>query len=310
LDFPARGIRLTAPAGWRRIVGDQGKSVVSWASPDSTPADPRAVIKVEAARGLDATAEASARKLAADWGGTVSAEKLVLDGEPAFRVLAANTTPALKPVEGIVASHNGFLYMVLGGVTAGHECHRQIEEIAKGWKWEELVAPSEHLDFWPQPLAALDGHALLNHPVDMHFYETKHPDRILDLGLYDMRTNTTPFLAYVQLMPMPQDKSFAAFADSFLQGLNERKMVDDTLVWRRFPQDSTRLVTPSVHSASGSQKLKQEVYMKFATLQLDRGHVVLINFTIVPADEKERERYEAAADAMVLSVQESKRDRR
>ena len=35
---------------------------------------------------------------------------------------------------------------------------------------------------------------------------------------------------------------------------------------------------------------------------------VLINFTIVPADEKERKRYDAAAEAMVQSVQESKRD--
>ena len=81
----------------------------------------------------------------------------MLDGEPAYRVLAANDTPALKPVEGIVASHDGYLYLVLGGVTAGHECHRQIEEIIKGWKWEKVVAPSEHLDFWPRPVAALGG---------------------------------------------------------------------------------------------------------------------------------------------------------
>ena len=50
--------------------------------------------------------------------------------------------------------------------------------------------------------------------------------------------------------------------------------------------------------------------MKWALLQPDKDHLVLINFTISPADGKERERYDAAADAMVQSVQESKRDHR
>ena len=75
----------------------------------------------------------------------MSREKLTLDGEPAFRVVAANDTPTLKPVEGIVAFHNGYVYMVLGGVTAEHQCHRQIEEICKGWKWMKLVAPLQSI---------------------------------------------------------------------------------------------------------------------------------------------------------------------
>ena len=37
---------------------------------------------------------------------------------------------------------------------------------------------------------------MLNHPMDMHFYPTGHPDRVLDLGLYDMRRNDTTFLAH------------------------------------------------------------------------------------------------------------------
>jgi hypothetical protein len=264
------------------------------------------MIKVEAGRGPDATAEKSARELAADWGGTVSTEKLMLDGEPGFRVLAANDSPALKPVEGIVAGHNGYVYMVLGGVSAGHECHRQIEEITKGWKWEKMVSPSEHLDFWPQPKLALGGHVVLNHPMDMHFYATEHPDRVLDLRLFDMRENTWPFSAYVQLAPIPQGKTYRAVAEQFLRGLNEQKIVDDKAVWQLFDQESTRRVTSSVHSAIASQELKHDAYMKYAIVELDRDHLVLINFTISPADKKERQRYDAAADAMVQSVQEPK----
>ena len=144
----------------------------------------------------------------------------------------------------------------------------------------------------------------------MHFYATENPDRVLDLGLHDMRTNTSPFLAYVQLVPMPPGQTFAAVADAFLQRQNEQKTADEALAWRQLKHESTRLVTSAVHSAVATKKLKHDIYMKWALLQPDKDHLVLINFTISPADGKERERYDAAADAMVQSVQESKRDHR
>jgi hypothetical protein len=310
LEFPTRGVRLIAPSGWHRIHVDQGKGVVSWMSGDSTPEHLQALIKVEAARGVAATAEATARGLATDWGGTVLSEKLSLDGEPAFRVLAANDTSALKPVEGIVAIHNGYLYMVLGGVTAGHECHRQIQELATGWKWLEVIKPSAHLVFWPQPNSVLGGRVLLNYPTDMRFYATEHPDTVLDLGLYDMRKNDTPFLAYIQLTPMPKEKGFAEAADTMLQYLKKQKLVDEALVWRRSENESARRVTGSVRSALISQNLKRDAYTKLAVLQLDEDHLVLINFTICTANAQERDRYDTAADAIVQSVQKPKDDRR
>ena len=41
-----------------------------------------------------------------------------------------------------------------------------------------------------------------------------------------------------------------------------------------------------------------------------KDHLVLINFTICPANAREREQYDSAADKMVRSVQKSKSDRK
>ncbi len=174
----------------------------------------------------------------------------------------------------------------------------------------KLVAPSEHLDFWPQSMQALGGLAVLNHPMDMHFYSTDHPESVLDLGLYDMRTNETPFLAYIQLIPMRKEKSFAAFADSFLQNLNSQKLTDDALAWRHADKETTTRVTACTHSAIASKKVNRDTYVKWALVGLDEDHLVLINFTICPANARERERYDSAADKMVRSVQKSKSDRK
>jgi hypothetical protein len=304
LDFPTRGFRLerVALAGWRQNQDEKGKTVVQWISPDSQPGNLRGLVTVEAARGTEPTARAAARGLASDWGGKVAADKVVLDGEPAFKVVATNKTPALNPVLGIVAMHGGYLYLIMGGVRAGGECQKEVEELINGWRWQNLVRPSEHLGFLPQPVAALGGLITINYPKDMHRYGAEHPDSTLDVGLYDIQLGGSSFEALIQRAPSPPG-GIAAVKDPFLKTFNQKKMCDTALTWHERNGDSTRLVTASLHSSIASKETKGNSFLKWALIQLDREHLVVINFTIGAKDENENTRFDAAADAIVDSIE-------
>jgi hypothetical protein len=305
LDFPTRGFRLEGITanGWQRTQLDTGKLVVQWMSTDSSPTDLRALVKVEAAKPTFVTAEATAAGLAKDWSGEISPEKVDLDGVRAFQVVAKNETRTLKPVVGIVAMHEGFVYLVMGGVTSGHECQSLVDEIVRAWKWETIVAPSDHLDCWPQPISALGDSVVINYPIDMHLYATEHPDRILDLGLHDIRANKPSFLAYVQLVPIPQGSTVRNMKDDFAKRLTEQKMSDAVLEWSERGDEPARFVTGVSRSSAASKAAMQETYLKWALIPVGKEHLVLINFTIVAADPKERVKYDAAANAIVDSIQ-------
>src|SRR6185437_10609952 len=92
---------------------------------------------IQAGKGRGDTV-ATANALAAKWGGRVVNDHVNLDGETACLVQAKPTKPALQPVEGLVAMHDGNLYLVTGGVTPGHSCDAEFEAIRQSWKWIPL----------------------------------------------------------------------------------------------------------------------------------------------------------------------------
>jgi hypothetical protein len=279
-------------------------NAAQWISSDSKPPqDIHAMITIDASLGSGKTAEENAQNVASTYSGKVSTDKLLLDGETAFRVDAVNTTKTLTPVEVILAIHNGFLYMILGSAVSGNPASDQIDQIVKGWKWEKIVAPPEHLDALTEPQMVFGNLVAVTVPKDMIANPTKSPDHELNLGLYNMADNSVPFQAFIQLAPIPKDGSFASMKANFLPLMNTKKLYDDPLSWTSRNKDETKLVTGSSHSASLTASIKHDAYLKWGLIKIDDEHMVLINFTIVPANDRDKASYEAAADKIVDSIQ-------
>jgi hypothetical protein len=302
--FPARGFRLDGVEldGWITTQRDKGKSVVQWLGPRSTAEKPTAFLTIEAANGTSATAEESAKSLAKSWSGAVDTERADLDGESAFKITAPAKGTGLSPVEAIVTMHQGYLYLVMGGVTPGMSCRSQIDQIAKAWRWVEIVDASKHLDLMPEPLAAFDGSILINFPRDMYLNHTDNPQKVVDLSLYDLKKGMSTFQAYVQIVPIAEGKDFNTVKDNFLTKMNSQKIYNDQLTWKPRNGDPMRLITPSSHLATSIAITKGDVYVKWALIKLGADRMVLINFTIAGSDAQERRLYEAAAEQIVDSI--------
>ena len=161
----------------------------------------------------------------------------------AFKILAVNSTTSLKPIEGIVSSHQGFTYLIMGGAVVGFKVADPLDQMTKGWKWEALVALSNTSISHHDTRLFLTATGIINFPKDMYVYPTETPDHIFDIGLYDMRNTASPFEAYIQLVPIPKGAEFAQIKDNFLKGMKSQKVYDDQLAWTPRNGDATRLVT-------------------------------------------------------------------
>jgi hypothetical protein len=303
-NFPQRGFRIEGAElkGWKSSLRDKAKTAVQWLGPGSTFRKIDSLITIETGKPTDQSAEKAAQSIADQWGGTVSPQKILLDGVEAFRIEAPGKAGQLSPVLGIVAMHRGYIYMIFGVVTGKQECKAEIDEIIKGWKWQEFVDASHHLEAAVDE-APLFGVFFMKYPKDMYFIQTNSPERAIDLGLHDMQAGYDTLHAFVQLVPLQKDANIDAVKDDFLAKINAQKITDQPLTWRKQAGDPTKFVTSTLPSSASTKIAKRPAEVKFALIQLNSQQLVLINFTIVPGNDADKKaRYDAAAEAIVDSI--------
>mgnify|MGYP001546019443 FL=1 len=96
--------------------------------------------------------------------------------------------------------------------------------------------------------------------------------------------------------------TFDALAQTFLEKMNGKKITEQPFAWRPAKGGPGRMETDALRSETISKDLKRDVYVKWAMIRVDAAHVVLINFTMSPANEVEKARFEEATEGMVRSV--------
>ncbi|HZL35156.1 MAG TPA: hypothetical protein VFC78_07595 [Tepidisphaeraceae bacterium] len=307
-QFPTVGVAFTPPAGWQEMTRDKHKMVAGWVSSDSRPRDIHAMIQVEAAKPTVDDAQATAKAMAGDWGGKVADSPLTLDGKPAWRV--ESPTPAksgLQPVEGIIAMREGYVYMIMGGVTPGHSCHDAIESIRKSWKWTPIETPVKHLEFRDKPMIVFNNGVSINFPALMHTYPTKTPNRVLDLGFYNLARNAPDFLAYVQQAAVPAGVKLDALENKLATNTQEKYKLAEAFVWHGLKGATPRAITQPVRIPPEAPDALANGYVMWALIELPKGRLILINFTIVSENAPDRAEFEKAAQKIVGSVQAAKR---
>jgi hypothetical protein len=305
--YPTFGVAFKAPNGWHEQMRTKAKTLAWWISPDSAADKPAALIMIECSRTPARSMEEAARGLAKNFDGAVADRPTTLGGERALRVVAKNEGPNLRPVEGLVVMHDGLLYLVMGGVTAGHSVADEMEAIRASWSWMPFEPLYKHLEFRDRPLLLPGGPATINVPRLMHTYPTEHPDRILDLALPSARDNKPHFLAYVQIVPMPEGQTFEEYKNRLVEGLRAQFKLKEPLEWRSLRGDVLRVVSQpfEVQTMDKVGEPTQTLLMQWGIVKLEDRRLISVNFTIDPEDKPGRNAYIAVVDRIVDSIHRS-----
>ncbi len=282
--YPTFGVAFQEPKGWAEQIRDKGKTIARWIKPDSVTKRPIAMIVVEGGRTPARSLDDVARGLAKNFHGTVADRPTTLGGTRALRIVAHSDGEALRPVEGLATIHDGLLYLVMGGVTAGHSVADELEAIRTSWTWIPIEPPYKHLEFRQEPLSLFDGTATMNVPALMHTYPTKHPDGVLDLGLHNIVRNEPDFLAYVQLMPVAAGRTVDELKKGLAQGLQTKYKVKGPIEWRPSGNNALGVVSDGIEietpdEASGRKRM---VLIRWALVKIDERRLILVNFTLPP----------------------------
>jgi len=305
VPYPAFGVSFEPPPGWVEQMKDKPQTIGTWTHPRGTAEDPKVLITVEGAKPAIDSAQKTAEGLAQNFSGTVLKETTTLDGEKAWRVRSEQQGAALHPVEAVVAMHDGYVYMIMGGVTGANSCGAQVERLRGSWKWIKLEPPSKHLVFRKQPLTALGGNIVINVPQEMRRNSNDNPDHVLDLSIPNLRRSEPDFLLYAQLVPRNPQQSFDELKKGFIAGLGQKLKLDPPPKWRTRPQAKNApasAITPVLDVDGATIGQQGRAYIVFALVELDPKQAVLVNFTLSAETEPERKAYVAAIDQIIDSI--------
>jgi hypothetical protein len=302
--YPTFGVAFREPKGWGEQMRDRPKTIAWWVSPDSTPEDPVALIRVECGHSADRSLDEVARGLAKNFQGAVEDQPTTLGGTRALRVIAKSDDRMLRPVEGLVSIHDGLLYLVMGGARGGHSVKDDVEAIRASWTWTPIEPTDKHLEFHAKPLSLSGGAATLNLPALMHTYPTEHRDRVLDLGLHNVLRNEPDFLAYAQVVTMAEGQSFDEYKDKLSETLRERCTVKGPIEWRTQGKDPARVTSSAIEVEMPDKAGKRtQVLLRWALLKLDDRRVVSVNFTLPHAAPWSRSTFISLVDRIADSMQ-------
>jgi hypothetical protein len=131
----ANGASFTGPKDWIQLKPDKPKHKGWFISPDSTQKNQYAMIMIDIGQPKYPDVETVASGLAKNWGARVLEDQTDLDGVLALRIRGENATSQVQPIEGVVAIHEGSVYMIMGGAVAGRSVADEVEEVRKHWRW-------------------------------------------------------------------------------------------------------------------------------------------------------------------------------
>lgn len=302
--FPCAGFGVEPPAGWKELQKDKAPTVAQWTTNDSTGTDMKAILTLEAAHAAVTDLTVATHKLAATWG-KVQESAATLDGAPARRVRvtpAATARAGVSVSDAIVCLRGGIAYVMIAAAAKGHTATPEFESLVQSWKWVAFEPPARHLEALEHPIAIFNGGATINFPRLMYSAPTPHPDRAVDLALYNPRADATEFLAYAQLVTIKDGEVFDSIKAKLLEGLVKKGTFDPPPAWSERPGPILGVITQPVAATVPVGKTTEKQTVRWALVSLDAKHVVLLNFVLRPADGADLPAYAAAAEAVVDSI--------
>lgn len=298
LDYPSFGVSLIGPTGW------SGKFVVSkyvvarWLREDPGEHGPRGVVEIRALPAKGMTLREFADLVGKQIGGGVVDKSMKVDGAAAWRLDAGQqdgdvvVRDALRPRGAVVGEHDGVLYAILGGGLPWEDWRGAVRQVADRWKWIAIEPPWKRLRYLEVRPLLMDGRVVVPLPVGMGPAEPERGPNDADdrasLSMYDFKRGGDDFAMSLALDERRDGEAIDAYRDRLLRSVRAR--ANAPLEWREVPELTARRMTPLLKVA-GPADGGGTTYERYACIEQDDRHALVVKFTIVAADDEERDFY-------------------
>ncbi len=303
---------LEAPRGLQRIPEGSAGDIARWAVVDVRNGGFNAIVMAEVQPVKGTTRDAVAT-LARSIGGTVEDRGTTLGGDDALRVrgpagAGADRGGNLRPVEAVATVRGGYLYVVSGLAEPGADVGPAVEALRKSWKWVPIVAPSADLSFRGGAVPLCGGRITLDVPATMRPYPVNDAKTEVHLGAYNDLRGSQDFFLNVSLLPVDAAVDHETLVGRFRDALRQ-KTGSGEIAFRRDPKavpprsTSNLVKMPRLQQlAPGAVAGKQEIWTRWAIVEVSPTDSVLLTMTVHNQPPKERDLYDQMFDKILGTV--------
>lgn len=315
IQFESFGVALEAPQGLRRIPEGAAGQIARWAVPDSRGGGFDAIVVAEV-QPVKGTMRDAVGKLSRSMGGTVEERGTTLGGQDALRVrvpagAGADRGANLRPAEAVATVRGGYLYVVSGLAEPGADVAPAVEALRASWKWVPIVAPSANLSFRGEAFPLFGGRVTLDVPATMRPYPVNDPKTEVHLGSFNYLRGSQDFFLHIAHIPVDAGVDHDTLARRFQEGLRQKTGGGGgALTFRRDPKavpprstsNLVKMPQPEQPARGAAAAPKQEIWTRWAIVEVSPTDSVLLTITVHDQPPKERDLYARLFDKILATV--------
>ena len=296
--FPTYGISLIPPATWTPQSRSQATIVAQWAITNFLGAN-LAQIRIETLQTTDPVLDNLAKSWAETWGGSLLQEETTLDGERAIRIRAEHKGWGIKIVEGVVAMHNGRLFVIAGGVMSGQECRKEVEAIRASWKWMACRHPSEFANDLPSQMPLKGSQLVVRVPAAAVIPDAGMERVNGHFCLHNIVSGKDEFCASFNVLPEDKEADFKQTYEAFRAKTNlaYRAAMD----WVKVDPKGKAVMSNDLNTSAFTQDGKDATLI-WAMRICDDRNPILVTFTVSHVSPQQMESYRDLAWNVVTSM--------
>ena len=293
-EFEAFGVRIVAPAAWKRLPENVPNAIGRWGvlKPDSTT-EFAAMVLVEFDPARSRSSEAAANELAKKLKGTVDPEA-ELGGGRACRVTAdLGDAENPKPFEALVARQNDYIYVISAtGTEAGIANTEALQEIRPGFKFTPIAAPLDDVEPRFEPLKVFDRFTVK--PLAVLRPSPAQRTNVLQMRIFNYRRNRADLLMTMEVIGVTAGATLEAAGTEVAVRAGAK---EKDLKWKEL-SDNPRRVISNIFRV-GNKNLP----IRIGLAQLSATQFAMINFGLPTPDEFDRAVYEDQCEKMLQTVE-------
>jgi hypothetical protein len=314
-EFATFGVKLTAPADWKRQPEDGPDMMAKWSVPGALAggaggaATESAIVTVrlESARGK--TTKSYATEMAQKIGGEARSEPSGLADDATWRIdftkPTAQAGPQIKTA--LVAVHGEYIYIVTGfEAQPGADAAGAVEEVRRNWSFVDLERPSSAPGLRPEPVVML-GKLQMRPAATLRPRDVRQQTRgkAIEMQIFNWRSGRADVVMTAEVDARPtKSSSLEDLGKSLIAQMSLKQDPEKPITWKKLQGLTPRIISTSFEGAKAGSR---GVPLRFALIQLNDQDVCLLGFVFPNSDKTEREIYEDMTEAMTSTVEPVKK---
>lgn len=300
VEFPAWGVAVCPPAEWGRVFTTQGKRMAHWQKVDGA-GQPIAAVVIDAETVSD-TLDANAEKWAKKY--QMTSREITLAGERAIELTKPQQNNEHLDII-VLVMRGKILYQISGFSNDGKTATGAVIFVQTLWKWIDRKPLAESIEM-SKPIPAIDGGISLSVPKSSYLSTNKK--ELFAAAMYDVTRNVDEYRILVWPMTREAGEGIDKLTANVIQYETLRKKTEPQPVWRKIDGPTPRMMTQPIVVITPEDMDEDgpipefRITKMFAVIEVNDTQAVKIVFNLSPEDEKQNEKFVAAAEKIVGSM--------